>query len=293
LSIPKGEGPFAAVILVHGSGPHDRDEAVGANRPFRDLAGGLASRGIAVLRYDKRTYAYSGALEQVGRNFTVDDEVVNDALAAVAFLRGQPRISGSRIYVLGHSMGGMLVPRIGQRIVSAAGFIMMAANTTPLEDLLVKQTEYLAALDGDISEEEKNSLAAIAEQVATIKKLTNTDRDSSDKMVLGAPPSYWLDLREYHPAQAARELNRPVLVLQGNRDYQIPMADFQEWQEALTPQKKSTLIVYPGLNHLFMAGQGPPNPSEYLQPGHVAEPVIVDIVNWLQKQNTASGSGSP
>jgi uncharacterized protein len=55
LSLPKGDGPFPAVILVHGSGPLDRDETIGPNKPFRDLAHGLASRGIAVLRYEKRT----------------------------------------------------------------------------------------------------------------------------------------------------------------------------------------------------------------------------------------------
>src|SRR5213596_1729423 len=106
-----GDGPFAAVLLVHGTGPNDRDETIGPNKPFRDLAGGLASRGIAVLRYDKRTKAYSAEYAKKG-SISIREEVIDDALAAIAFLRSQPRIDKERIFVIGHSLGAILVPEI-------------------------------------------------------------------------------------------------------------------------------------------------------------------------------------
>jgi len=111
LTLPVGTKPVPAVILVHGSGPNDRDETVGANKPFKDLALGLASRGIAVLRYDKRTKVH-GAKLAAASSFTVKQEVVDDVLEALKTLRANRRIDAARIYVLGHSLGGMLVPRI-------------------------------------------------------------------------------------------------------------------------------------------------------------------------------------
>jgi len=114
LTIPKGTGPFAAVILVHGSGPNDRDETIGPNKPFQDLAWGLASRGIAVLRYEKRTRIYGPKLVADPKfvSMTVREETIDDSLEAVLFLRTMDRIDQKRIFVLGHSLGGMLIPRI-------------------------------------------------------------------------------------------------------------------------------------------------------------------------------------
>jgi len=85
---PEGKGPFPAVVLVHGSGPQDRDETIGPNKPFRDLAWGLASQGIAVLRYDKRTKVHGAMMAGAVEQFTVKEETIDDALAAVALLRG-------------------------------------------------------------------------------------------------------------------------------------------------------------------------------------------------------------
>lgn len=113
LSTPHGDGPFAAVVLVHGSGPQDRDETIPPNKPFRDLAWGLASQGIAVLRYEKRTKAYAASLKSEVNTFTVKEEVIDDAVEAVACLRERPEIDARRIFVLGHSLGGFLAPRIG------------------------------------------------------------------------------------------------------------------------------------------------------------------------------------
>jgi len=281
LSIPKGDGPFAVVVLVHGSGVHDRDETINSNKPFRDLAWGLASRGIAVLRYDKRTYVYNSMFGKVDKNFTVNEETIEDVIAGVTFLRKQDRIDKNKIYILGHSMGGMLIPRIGLRERSLAGFIIMGGNATPLEDLVVKQTEYLASFDGKISEEEKESIEGIKKKAKDIKGLKLRDIDSTITLLFGAPPAYWLDLQKYDPAKLARELRDPILILHGGRDYQISMEDFNQWKRELASKNKVKFILYPNLNHLFMEGEGKSGPLEYLKPSHVAEPVIIDIAEWL------------
>ncbi|MBI5324035.1 MAG: DUF3887 domain-containing protein, partial [Ignavibacteriae bacterium] len=113
LTIPKGEGPFSVVVLIHGSGPNDRDETLGPNKPFRDIAWGLASRKIAVFRYDKRTLTHRNKFMQIADSITPFLETEQDALKAVDTLKSYPEIDKNKIFVLGHSLGGMLLPRIG------------------------------------------------------------------------------------------------------------------------------------------------------------------------------------
>ena len=132
-------------MLVHGSGPNDRDETLGPNKPFRDLAWGLADRGIAVLRYDKRTSVYGGKMAG-NKNLTVREETIDDALLAVKLLRGRPDIDPKRIFILGHSLGGMVAPRIGADDPSLAGLIILAGATRPLPDVAREQLEYIASL---------------------------------------------------------------------------------------------------------------------------------------------------
>lgn len=286
LTMPKGEGTFPVVVLVHGSGPNDRDETVGANKPFRDLAWGLASLGIAVLRYDKRTLVYP---QEFQGNFTVLEEVVQDAIAAIAFLRQysqtnpqiNPQINPQRTYVLGHSLGGMVIPRIGARDNQIAGLVALAAPTRPFEDLFLEQTIYLTSLDGTVSEPEQKLVEGIRQQVEIIKNAT-WDNLPAGTLLLGTPVSYWQDLRGYNPAIAAQGLSQRMLILQGERDYQVTMRDFQGWQTALGDRPNATLKSYPQLNHLFNPGTGTPRPAEYQLPNHVAEIVIQDIASWIK-----------
>jgi uncharacterized protein len=278
LTIPKGEGNFPVVVLVHGSGPNDRDETIGGNKPFRDLAWGLASLGIAVLRYDKRTLVYP---QEFQGNITVQEEVVDDAIAAVALLRQTPQINPQKIYVLGHSLGGMVIPRIGARDSQIAGLITLAAPTRPFEDLFLEQTIYLTSLDGTVSEPEQKLIDGIRQQVEIISNAA-WDNLPANTLLLGTPISYWQDLRGYRPAIAAQGLSQRLLILQGERDYQVTMQDFQGWQVALRDRSNATLKSYPQLNHLFIPGTGTPSPAEYQVPNHVAEIVIKDIASWIK-----------
>jgi hypothetical protein len=282
LTRPAGAGPFPAVVLVHGSGPNDRDETIGPNKPFKDLALGLASRGIAVLRFDKRTRVYGAKLGVISQ-FTVKEESIDDALLAVARLRATPKIDPARIFVIGHSLGGTLIPRIGLADARLAGLIVMAGAVRSIPQAMLDQTRYLSMADGTISPAEQRQIDAMQKLGDAVKALTPADAASPASMS-GAPASYWLDLRGYDPPQIATGLKTPMLILQGERDYQVTMADdFAKWKAALSSKATVTFHSYPALNHLFIAGTGPSLPGEYNVPSHVDGDVIRDIAAWIGK----------
>ncbi len=269
LTIPTGQGPFPAVVLVHGTGPNDRDETVGAIKVFRDLAEGLASRGIVVLRYEKRTKLYLAKM--AAKPYTADEETVDDAAAAAAFLRTVPEVDPKRVYVLGHSLGGYMAARIAEQDEKLAGLIILAANARPLEDVIVEQASALNLAPQD--------LANIKTQAARIKKLEVADEDQPN--VLGLPVAYWVDLKNYDPIALAKKLGIPVLVLQGERDAQVSMKDFALWKAGAGGVKGSSAKSYPALNHLFVAGEGKSTEAEYRKPGHVAPEVVDDIAKFM------------
>lgn len=284
LTLPRGDASTSAslvpaVVLVHGSGPSDRDATLGPNRIFRDLAEGLASRGVAVLRYEKRTRAHEARVAS-RTDFDVDDEVTDDAAAAVAWLRRQPGIDRTRIHVLGFSLGGMLAPRIALAAPEIAGIISLAGSVQPLEQAMLAQTQYIAGFDGRIDDAERGQLAELMSLVARVQALKRGD-PPIEFAGSSAPASYWLSLRGIDPPATAARLPQAVLVLQGERDFQVPMADFARWQAALAQHPRARCIAYPGLNHLFVRGTGRSHPNEYALAGHVAVEVVDDIARWI------------
>ncbi len=287
LTTPMHGAPWPAVVLVHGSGPNDRDETIGPNKPFRDLALGLASRGVAVLAYDKRTLTHGTAMAGV-EGLTVQEEVVDDAVLGVDLLRVTDGVDPDRVFVLGHSLGGMLAPRIAQESDGIAGLVIMAGAARPLEDLILEQSTHLAKRDGALTTQERGALDDLAEQVATIKDPA-LDPSTSPALLLDVPASYWLDLRGYRPPAAAADLGLPILVLQGERDYQVTMRDFERWDRALGGRDDAMLVSFPDLNHLMMGGPVKPSlgngelggPEEYRVPGHVAFDVLEAIASFI------------
>ena len=285
LSVPVGDGPFVAVLLVHGSGPNDRDETIGPNKPFRDLAWGLASQGIVVLRYDKRTKVYPEKMSNIVSTITVKEEVIDDALEAVSLLRRIPEVDSLHIVVLGHSMGGYLLPRIGAADTGIGGQVVLAGLCRTLEDTILDQFSYIYSLSGTLSAEQQKQLDELKKQVALVKSPDLSLSTPGSDLPLGVSPAYWLDLRGYHPEEVARELPQPMFILQGEGDYQVTLEDFQMWKSALGGRSNVRFKSYAGLSHLFMPFEGgeKSTPAAYNVPGHVVEEVIKDIAGWVQQ----------
>lgn len=278
LLLPKGKGPFPVVVLVHGSGPNDRDETIGGTRVFRDLAEGLADRGIASLRYDKRTLAHPNEFKAA---YTVDDEATDDAVAAVAFLRQQAGVDPQRIYVVGHSQGAMMAPKIAQEArAQVRGLVLMAAPARHLEDILIDQNEYMAHLQGAPDAKTQAQLDALKQAVAAVKAI-GPNTPSTQPMLLNLPASYWRSLAGYDDIAVARDIRQPLLILQGGRDFQVTAPDWKRWRDAFGHDPRATFHDYPTLNHLFVAGKGASSLAEYTTPGHVDPQVIADIATWI------------
>jgi hypothetical protein len=277
LTLPKGAGPFPAVVLVHGSGPNDADESLGGNKVFKDLAWGLASRGVAVLRYVKRSrHAPAGI---VG----VKEEVLDAARDAVALCRATAEIDPKRVVVAGHSQGAELAPRIAAENPGVAAIVMLAAPSRPLQDVVLDQFRYFAQLDPGDAE-----LTRLVGEAQAFKKKLDDPALSPDEEVAfpGSKPikgSYFLSMRGYDAAKVAAGLKIPVLVLQGDRDYQVTAPDLAGYKAALGKKRNVTIKQYPALNHLFIAGTGPSRPSEYEKAGHVDEQVVADLADFAAK----------
>jgi len=279
LSVPKGAGPFPAVVLVHGSGPLDRDETLGPNKPFRDLAWGLASQGIVVLRYDKRTFAHGDLLHPVPPTFTVKDETEDDALAAAALLRGTPGVNPAKVFLLGHSLGAELAPRIAESDPKLAGLILLAAGTEKSEEALLRQTAYLLSQGGASPADQQKKLEEIRKAFAPLRQPAKSL--PPDTAIMGVPIGYWRDLDAYDPLAAARKLAIPMFFLQGGRDYQVLPKEMAAFQAALSGRREVTFKLYPKLNHLFIAGEGQSGPKDYAVPGHVDQEVVDDVAAWI------------
>ena len=177
-----------------------------------------------------------------------------------------------------------MAPRIGQQDPSIAGLIIMAGMTRPFEDTILDQYTYLYNLPGSMTDEQKAELELLKEKVARVKDPNLTDQVPAKDLPLDIHPAYWPDLRGYQPAEVAKSLDTRILVLQGGRDYQVTtQGDFTLWQNALRKKSNATLKLYPKLFHLFLAGEGPSTPQEYLLEGHVSEEVIQDVARWIKK----------
>lgn len=279
LTTPNKSGKFPLVILVHGSGPNDKDESVGLTKIFKDLSIGLANKGIAVYRYDKRSRVLKTKISKE-KNYTVNKEIVEDAIAAINQLKQDSLVDSTAIYVCGHGLGGMVIPRIEAKAKNVKGFIFLASNARKLEDHMLEQTRYVISLD-TTKKDYNHLLDSIAGETEKIKSLSLSSKDTT--AILFLPVSYWLDLNQYNQVDAVQKLNQPMLFLWGQRDYQITETDFNIWKKALA-NKKAEFRAYPDLNHFFIKGVGKSTPFEYNKKGNVDLEPINDISNWILSQ---------
>lgn len=277
LTTPKEGTDFPCVILVHGSGASDKDETVLNNKPFRDIAWGLAERGIASYRYDKSNYSYPEKFIN-NPDATLYDETINDVAEIFKLIDELENINS--VYILGHSLGGYSIPLIAEQI-DAEGYIIMAGNTRPIEVLIDEQINYLANLDGVVSKDEKSYIESMTESINKIKDLESLD---DTERVLGATKAYWSFLSTYDPIVHAKKMQSDVLVLQGKRDYQVTFTDYQRWLDAFGTNDQWTFKVYEKLNHLMMSGEGEPSNADYSKTAFVDEQLIEDISKWIKEK---------
>ena len=280
-TLPLGVEQPAVVILVQGSGQSDLNESIGGNKPFRDLAHGLAEKGIASIRYNKRFYQYPPADAAVLANLTVQQEITDDVAAAIQL--AETKLPDSDLYIIGHSMGGMLAPYIASKNPQVNGIVSLAGTPRKLEDVMLDQTIDALAASTEYSDAEKADLLTQNQaQTAKIKALTQADIATT---VAGQPASYWLSLNAIDTPKLAADLQIPMLILQGDADFQVKVeTDFAAWQECLAGHTNVQFKVYPGLNHLFMPTTGAKDVSDYNIAAHLDQTVIDDLAAWINSR---------
>jgi hypothetical protein len=277
LLVPKSERPVPAVVLLSGSGPNDQDETIGPNKPFTDIARGLGDRGIASLRFDKRTFAIKDKSKLVG--VRLKDEYDDDAGVAIALLGATDGIDPERVFVVGHSEGAMIAPRVAASNRKARGIVMMAPGVRPVDAMIIDQMAYGAKLIGLDTNQ-------IAEQTATLKETFASIRDPKRKNTppfMGATAAYWRELIGLDVPKMVRESKLPILVLQGDQDIQVRKdADFELLRtRAGACGGRVTYRSFAGLNHLFMKVEHESTGAEYGFLGHVDPAVISVIADWI------------
>jgi alpha-beta hydrolase superfamily lysophospholipase len=278
LCTPKDLKPgtkFPIVVLVHGSGPHDRDETIGPNKPFKDIAEGLAAAGIGSLRYDKRTFF---APKSITPESTVEEETIADAVAAMTAAAKQPGADPARVYLLGHSLGGMLAPFIAQRAPHTHAVILMAAAAVPLDQTIERQLAAQMKATGASQADIDKQIDKIKLQFAQIRE----GKITSSENVFGAPAHYWADLLQRNIPAEMKKIDVPVLVIQAGKDIQVTQQDFDLIKTALAG-KKAEFKLFPNLNHLMMPVEGVSTGAEYGKPGHVDPEVVKTIADWITK----------
>lgn len=265
LTVPTGE-KLPAVVLVHGSGPNDRNESYGGTVIFKDIAQGLAAQGIAVLRYDKRTYLMNqGVLpvtEESIANMTVYEETVPDAIEAVAFLKNDSRIDPDRIFIIGHSQGAMMASSIHNDGADVNGLILLAGTLRSLPVLLAEQLEAAAP---DLYQDD----------IAFLKTLSDiSEEEARQATVMNGQNAYMFwDAARYDLAEQAERADVPMLILQGTEDINVyPDRDYPLWEEFQKdhPDRDITLKLYDGLEHFFLEGV------------NFSSQVLRDIATWIQ-----------
>lgn len=270
------------VIMVHGSGANDRYESIYSVMVFKDLMLGLLTKNVACLLYDKRTLVYEKTYDTC--QYTILDETVDDAVNAYNLARKRTDIDTSRIFILGHSQGGYALPLILKRCPSVKGGISMAGCSRPLEDLMTDQYKFLTRVDGKVNLGERLFLRKEMKKIKFVKSDKLITAKPKKELLGYWPTNFWKHIRNYKPVDELKAIEKPVLFLQGDRDYQVTNKDLDLWKSAYLEKKDWSFISYTKLNHLFIEGEGNPNPIEYFSGGNIPLYVIEDLANWIEKQ---------
>lgn len=284
LSLPKAQQNVPLVIIVGGSGGTDKDGTLGPNKPYKDIAWALAAKGIAVYRYDKRT-ANPANLKGIKNlnDFLLYEEYVEDLKNIVAYFSEDKRINPKQIFIAGHSQGGFMLPYFTKACPKIKGVISLAGNYSNVVDLMAYQFEYLKQFLPDSAS--KQAYDVMIKKAEYMKLNISSTQINKDSMIPGLTMAYVKDMMTNGPEKLHVVLHKkPALFIQGERDYQVPMSEFELWKKAMQKSCCSTFISYPKLNHLLMEGEGISKPTEYNKPNNVPEYVVDEIATWVKKQ---------
>ncbi len=298
LTIPQGKGPFPAVVLITGSGPQDRDEALLGHRPFLVLSDYLTRKGIAVLRADDR-----GVAKSTGDfDLATTADFATDTEAGIAYLKTRPEIDLHKIGLIGHSEGGVIAPMVAARNHDVAFIVMMAGTGVPGDAVLAEQTRLILEANG-VSNAAAEKLGATQLEILTLvkqekdpmavekelrEKLSGQASDAQLGATIEKMNSPWMRyFISYDPATALAKVACPVLALNGSKDVQVsPSQNLPAIRKALEAggNKHFEIVELPGLNHLFQTAKTG-SPNEYAQIEETIAPVALDKISaWILKQ---------
>lgn len=283
IRLPDDGKPVATAVMLHGSGPQDRDGRVGQTTIFRDLAEQLARNGIATFRYEKRTRQHALKLSAQG-DVTLEEEVIDDALSALRTVATRPELASTCTILLGHSLGAYLAPHVFEtdRQQSIKAMVLLAPPARPVAQVALEQIEYLLT----DSEQSSGAVAVLdAERQRLRKWLANSSSDTitDADMPRTFGPSAWRFFKGYDPIAVWGKHRPPVLALFAEKDYQVTQADQQAWQSAANGQPQLQVKVIKGASHVFTPSVGNPTPRQYDIPAQVV-PAVSETINRFVKQ---------
>ncbi len=307
LTLPRKEGKFSVVVLISGSGPQNRDEEILGHKPFLVLADYLTKNGIAVLRYDDRGTAKSSG------NFTTatTPDFGSDVESAIEYLLTRPEIDTKKIGLIGHSEGGIIAPMVASKSKKVSYIVLLAGTGIPGDQLLLKQQEFILKasdinerelqqnikfnrgafdiiLKSKTLEESKIDLKKyITENSKSIKPIEITDEDFLSLEMNQLTNPWMVYFLKHNPANALKKITCPILVLNGEKDLQVPSKiNLSEIKKALENgnNKNFTVKELPNLNHLFQECKTG-LPSEYAMIEQTVSPIALnEITNWILNQ---------
>ncbi len=312
LTLPKQTIKSAAVILIAGSGPNDRDETIFAHKPFWILADYLTRQGIAVLRYDKR-----GVGESEGEYFTATTkDFAEDVEAAISYLKTREEIDPSNIGLIGHSEGGIIAPIVATQGSDVKFVVLMAGLGVTGTELVIAQHQH--EFDKlKLSEEEKENFNDIiinlysnvlkwTEYAGTDKERNQLTQDLdvlwqnlTPRMQGGSKETFikqttskiispWFRyFLKINPSEFIQKLDIPTLAINGENDTQVEyQSNLSGIEQALKKANNNqyTIKSYPHLNHLFQESTTG-EIDEYGKIEQTISPIVLsDIANWIRKQ---------
>ena len=273
LSVPDDVDDPPGVVLVHGAGGHDRDYTGGPNKFLKDLACGLVSNGVAVLRYDKRNFVADVPLT----DHHIDTVVVDDAVAAATRLGETDVVASDRVFVVGHSLGAICAPRIATHHGELAGIGMLDAVPIPHTETMPLAVRDRWTRDGAVNEYGQRQI----DKVEAATDRVEAGEVADDEVVLGLPGAWWNSLNDYDHVAEAKSRSIPTFVAMSGRDTDLYETAFEQWKDEL-PESRRQVEYYADLNHYYQRGS---LAAAYLEPVMFRKPpaevVISDLVSWL------------